>query len=167
MALISRIVPKKVTFFSTQNDLFLLNIEGVVGKTSKKSDSTEKIRRSFGLSSTFDSQKYFRSSARPEPFSFCFSDLKNGFVSFHPTFISPHIISPHVISPHIHFTPRSFHPTFISPQIHFTPRSFHPTFKLSNASQINDYCHPIPILALIEKRLESNYQLNKQTMLAV
>ena len=93
----------------------------------------------------------------------CFS----GLVSFHPTFISPHIISHHISSPHIYFTPGSFHPTFISPQIHFTPRSFHPTLKLSNASQINDYCHPISPLALIEKRLGSNYQLDKQTMLAM
>ena len=61
----------------------------------------------------------------------------------------------------------SFHPTFISPQIHFTSRSFRPTFELSNAAQINYYCHTILILALEEKRLESNYQLDNQTMLAM
>ena len=78
-------------------------------------------------------------------------------ISFHPTFISPQV----------HFTPGSFHPRFISPHVHLTPNSFHPTLKSSNASQINDYCHPISILALIEKRLGSNYQLDKQTMLAM
>ena len=56
--------------------------------------------------------------------------------------------------------------SIISPHVHFTPRSFHSIFKLSNASQINDYWHQISILALIEKRLESNYQLDQQTMVA-
>ena len=63
-----------------------------------------------------------------------------------------------IISHHVHFTRHSFHPTCISP-----------LFKLSNASQINDYCHTISILLLllIEKRLESYYQLDKQMMLAM
>ena len=43
------------------------------------------------------------------------------------------------------------HPTFISPYIHFTPRSFDATFNISNASQINDYCHIVFILPLEEK----------------
>ena len=32
--------------------------------------------------------------------------------------------------------------------VHFTPRSFPPTSKLSNASQIKDYCHKKSILAV-------------------
>ena len=94
-------------------------------------------------------------------------NVVSGLVSFHPISFHPMSFHPTFISPHIHFTQRSFHPTFISPHVHFIPRSFHPTFKLSNASHINDYCHPISILALIEKRLESNYQLDKQRMLVI
>ena len=86
--------------------------------------------------------------------------------------ISPHVhFTPYHFTPYhftpYQFTPHSFHPRFISPHVHFTPNSFHPTLKLSNASQINEYCHPISILALIEKRLGSNHQLDKQTMLAI
>ena len=43
--------------------------------------------------------------------------------------------------------------------------SFHPTFQLSTVFQINDYL-TIPILALKETRLESNYQLGNQTIFA-
>ena len=52
-------------------------------------------------------------------------------------------------------------------QLHFTPRSFHPTLYISNASQINYNCRTISILVLKEKRLESDYQLNIQTMPAM
>ena len=72
---------------------------------------------------------------------------------------TPYHFTPYHFTPH-YFTPRSFYPKFISPHVHFTPH-------LSNASQIKDYCHPISILSLIEKRLGSNYQLDKQTMLSM
>ena len=89
----------------------------------------------------------------------------NGLVSFHPRFISPYIISPQV-----HFTPRSFHPkfihpTFISPHIHFTPHlNYQKRLRLITKAALSLL---ISILALIEKRLGSNYQLDKQTMLAM
>ena len=57
--------------------------------------------------------------------------------------------------------------TVLMVKYHFAPRSFHPPFKLSNASQMNDYCHTSYILALKGKRLESNYQLDNQTMLSM
>ena len=68
----------------------------------------------------------------------CKKDDPIGLVSFHPTINSPHVISP---------------------QIRFTPRSFHPTLKLSNTSQINDYCHPISTLQ--NKELRKIFSVNQ------
>ena len=58
-----------------------------------------------------------------------------------------------------HFTPHSFHCTLISPHVHFIPH-----FNYSNASHMNYYSNTISILVLKEKRTESNFQLDHQTI---
>ena len=62
-----------------------------------------------------------------------------------------------MISPHVHFTSRSFHTKLISPHI--------PIIQLRPRN--NNYCHTYSILVSQEKPLESNYQSDNQTMLAM